>query len=37
MHSLFVPLHHNIDKVIDFKMFKELNEQVVHMCPAPCL
>lgn len=28
MHGLFVHLHHNIDKVIDFKGFQELNRQV---------
>ena len=28
MHALFVHLHHNIDKVIDFGIFKKLNEKV---------
>lgn len=28
MHALFVHLHHNIDKAIDFKAFKKLNEKV---------
>ncbi len=28
MHGLFVHLHHNIDKVIDFKGFQELNREV---------
>ena len=28
MHGLFVHLHHNIDKVIDFKGFQELNRKV---------
>jgi len=33
MHGLFVHLHHNIDKAIDFNMFKKLNEQVAQMWP----
>lgn len=37
MHGLFVHLHHNIDKVIDFKMFKELNEQVSQTWPGALL
>jgi len=28
MHGLFIHLHHNIDKAIDFGAFKELNEKV---------
>lgn len=28
IHGLFIHLHHNIDKVIDFSMFKELNDAV---------
>lgn len=28
MHGLFVHLHHNIDKVIDFSQFKKLNDMV---------
>lgn len=34
MHGLFVHLHHNIDKVIDFKGFQELNEQVGRTWPG---
>ncbi len=37
MHGLFVHLHHNIDKVIDFKLFKELNEQVSNVWPGALL
>lgn len=37
MHGLFVHLHHNIDKVIDFNMFKELNEQVAQTWPGALL
>ncbi len=33
MHGLFVHLHHNIDKVIDFKGFQELNQQVSKVWP----
>jgi len=33
MHGLFVHLHHNIDKVIDFKGFQELNRQVAKVWP----
>jgi phosphoribosylformylglycinamidine synthase len=33
MHALFVHLHHNIDKAIDFGMFKELNDQVAKSWP----
>jgi len=28
MHALFVHLHHNIDKAIDFGAFKRLNDKV---------
>ena len=28
MHALFIHLHHNIDKAIDFKVFQQLNEVV---------
>ncbi len=28
IHGLFIHLHHNIDKVIDFSMFKDLNDAV---------
>jgi phosphoribosylformylglycinamidine (FGAM) synthase-like enzyme len=34
MHGLFVHLHHNIDKVIDFKGFQELNRQVSKIWPG---
>lgn len=34
MHGLFVHLHHNIDKVIDFKGFQELNNQVAKVWPG---
>jgi phosphoribosylformylglycinamidine (FGAM) synthase-like enzyme len=34
MHGLFVHLHHNIDKVIDFKGFQELNHQVDKVWPS---
>ena len=37
MHGLFVHLHHNIDKVIDFGMFKDLNEQVSNVWPGALL
>jgi phosphoribosylformylglycinamidine synthase len=34
MHGLFVHLHHNIDKVIDFKGFQDLNRQVDKIWPG---
>jgi len=34
MHGLFVHLHHNIDKVIDFKGFQQLNQQVGKIWPG---
>lgn len=34
MHGLFVHLHHNIDKAIDFKGFAELNRQVAKVWPG---
>ncbi len=34
MHGLFVHLHHNIDKVIDFKGFQELNRRVDKIWPG---
>lgn len=37
MHALFVHLHHNIDKAIDFGVFKKLNEQVAKMWPDSLL
>ena len=33
MHGLFVHLHHNIDKAIDFSSFKQLNEKVGKVWP----
>ncbi|MDY0165005.1 MAG: AIR synthase-related protein [Thermoguttaceae bacterium] len=37
MHGLFVHLHHNIDKVIDFKGFQELNRRVDKAWPGALL
>jgi len=37
MHGLFVHLHHNIDKVIDFKGFQELNHQIARIWPGALL
>ncbi len=34
MHGLFVHLHHNIDKVIDFKSFQKLNSQIDKIWPG---
>jgi len=34
MHGLFVHLHHNIDKAIDFGVFKRLNEKVGQTWPG---
>lgn len=34
IHGLFIHLHHNIDKVIDFKSFQELNQQVSKIWPG---
>ena len=34
MHGLFVHLHHNIDKAIDFNSFKQLNEKVAKTWPG---
>lgn len=34
MHGLFVHLHHNIDQVIDFKGFQDLNRQVEKIWPG---
>ncbi len=33
MHALFVHLHHNIDKAIDFGVFRELNDMVGEQWP----
>lgn len=37
MHGLFVHLHHNIDKAIDFGVFKKLNEKVSEKWPGVLL
>jgi len=37
MHGLFVHLHHNIDKAIDFGKFKQLNEKVAKTWPGHLL
>lgn len=33
MHALFVHLHHNIDKAIDFQAFKKLNDKIGETLP----
>ena len=37
VHALFVHLHHNIEKAVDFRAFKELNEKVARMWPGALL
>ncbi len=37
MHALFVHLHHNIDKAIDFKAFQKLNQEVSQTWPDSLL
>lgn len=37
MHALFVHLHHNIDKAIDFGAFKKLNDQLGQIWPGSLL
>ena len=37
MHGLFVHLHHNIDKAIDFGVFKKLNDKVSSTWPGALL
>jgi phosphoribosylformylglycinamidine (FGAM) synthase-like enzyme len=37
MHGLFKHLHHNIDKAIDFSVFKELNDFVAQASPGTLL
>ena len=37
MHGLFVHLHHNIDKAIDFGVFKKLNDAVGEISPGSLL
>ncbi len=34
MHGLFIHLHHNIDKAIDFNAFKELNQRLNKVWPG---
>ena len=37
MHALFIHLHHNVDKAIDFNIFKKLNEKVEKSWPGGLL
>lgn len=37
MHALFVHLHHNIDKAIDFNLFKQLNQKIEQTWPGALL
>ncbi len=37
MHGLFIHLHHNIDRAIDFGVFRELNEKVSRVSPGELL
>ncbi|MGR6836040.1 AIR synthase-related protein [Syntrophomonas erecta] len=37
MHALFVHLHHNTDKAIDFGLFKQLNQKIDQMWPGALL
>lgn len=37
MHALFVHLHHNTDKAIDFALFKQLNQKVEQIWPGALL
>ncbi len=37
MHALFIHLHHNIDKAIDFGIFKKLNDKVSKSFPDSLL
>ncbi len=37
MHGLFIHLHHNIDKAIDFGVFKKLNDAVGKVSPGSLL
>ena len=37
MHGLFIHLHHNIDRAIDFGAFKELNDAVQEISPGSLL
>ena len=37
MHALFVHLHHNTDKAIDFALFKQLNQKIDQTWPGALL
>lgn len=37
IHALFVHLHHNTDKAIDFNLFKQLNEKIEQTWPGALL
>lgn len=37
IHALFVHLHHNTDKAIDFSLFKQVNEKVNQLWPGALL
>ena len=37
IHALFVHLHHNTDKAIDFGLFKQVNEKVAELWPGALL
>lgn len=37
MHALFVHLHHNTDKAIDFNLFKQLNQKIEQAWPGALL
>ncbi len=37
MHALFIHLHHNIDRAIDFNAFKKLNRKVKELYPGASL
>lgn len=37
IHALFVHLHHNTDKAIDFALFKELNQKIAQTWPGALL
>lgn len=37
MHALFVHLHHNTDKAIDFALFKQLNDKIAQTWPGALL
>jgi phosphoribosylformylglycinamidine (FGAM) synthase-like enzyme len=37
IHALFVHLHHNTDKAIDFNLFKQLNQKIEATWPGALL